>query len=722
WIQPDCNLPSGESFVRQGLYAQRYFKARFNVTATVGYNVDSFGHAATLPQLLRGCGMDAYVFMRPVPHEKGLPAPLFWWEAPDGSRVLTYRLPHTYGPPRTDLGPHVRNCAAALRREREQGLCFFGVGNHGGGPTRANLESIRSLMDDPEGPTLVWSSPEQFFESVRDHAEAIPTVRDELQHHAMGCYAAHSGVKRWNRRAENLLATAEKLSVIARDVAGQPYPRNLDRAWKDVLFNQFHDILAGTSIESAYEDARDLYGEALTIASRALNNAVQRLSWRVGTEMEEGATPVVVFNPHSWPATVPVELEYGSLRPTDHLLDDGDHEVPLQAIRSEATVTGGRSRICFLADLPALGYRLYRVVPGTEERTAPPELAEHELENEYLRLQVDPTTGYITSLLDKVAGQEVFRGSAAIPEVFSDPTDTWSHGITRYGESAGVFKATSVRRTEHGPVRSVLQVCAEYGQSRLTQDFVMYAGLPGVEVRVTVDWRERFKLLKLRFPVALFSTTTTYEAPYGHVERESVGDEEPMQSWVDISGIGANTQEMYGLSLLNDGKYSLSARHNELLLTALRSPIYAHHVPFVPDPNGDYTFTDQGVQRFTYTMLPHRGTWRDAVTVRRALELNQPPVALVETYHPGPLPPSASYLSVTPANVVVGALKKAEDNDDIILRVVETHGVRTQAHVRLGAWDRELDTELGPSEVKTFRVPADPSMPVTETNLLEWER
>lgn len=721
WIQPDCNLPSGESFVRQGMYAQRYFKERFNVTATVGYNVDSFGHAATLPQLLRGCGMQAYVFMRPVPHEKSLPSPLFWWEGPDGSHVLTYRLPHTYGPPRTELGPHVRNCAAQLRAEGEQGMCFFGVGNHGGGPTRENLESILRLMEDPDVPTLVWSSPAQFFESVRDNAEQVPTVRDELQHHAVGCYAAHSGVKRWNRRAEHALVTAEKLSVVARQVAMLPYPTELGRAWKDVLFNQFHDILAGTSIESAYEDARDSYGEAMTIAGRALNHAVQRLSWRVNIEPEEGTTPIFVFNPHSWSGPMPVELEYGSLRPTDHLVDDEGRETPLQVIRSEATVAGGRSRLCFLANLPPLGYRLYKVVPGESPRKQPEQRNEHEVENEHLRLRIDPATGYIASLLDKVTGQEIFRGPAAVPEVFTDTTDTWSHGVTHYGDSAGLFTATTVRRVEQGPVRSVLRVHSEYGQSRLTQDFLLYSGLKGVEVRVTVDWRERFKLLKLRFPVALLSTTTTYEAPYGYVERESVGDEEPMHSWVDLSGIGTHTQEMYGLSLLNDGKYSMSARHNELLLTVLRSPIYAHHVPFVPEQDGEYVFTDQGIQRFTYTLLPHEGTWREAETVCRAAELNQPPIALVESYHRGPLPTSASYLAIEPENVVMGALKKAEDNDDVVLRCVETHGVHTRAHVRLEAWNREFDAEFDPNQIKTFRIPADPGLPVVETNMLEWE-
>ncbi len=723
WIQPDCNLPSGESFVRQGLYAQRYFKEKLGVTASVGYNVDSFGHAATLPQILYKSGMDAYVFMRPKPNEKGLPDPLFCWESRDGSRVLAYRLPHSYATRRTDLAAHVRSCAVQMTDDDAEGMCFYGVGNHGGGPTRENLESILWMQQDPGCPTLLWSTPTRFFESIRGKRKSIPLVRDELQHHAVGCYSAHSGVKRWNRRAENLLVAAEKLSVLAHKVAGQPYPAELTQAWKSVLFNQFHDILAGTSIESAYEDARDSYGEASAIASRALNHAVQKLAWRVKIEQEEGATPIFVFNPHSWAVRACIELEYGKLPETYLLLDDEGREVPLQVLRSEATVGTSRTRPCFLADLPPMGYRVYSIKAGGS-RTGPPaqEPAEHELENERFRLRIDPKTGHIASLFDKHAGLEVLRGPAAVPVVFHDPTDTWSHGITRYADVAGVFTATRVRRVEHGPVKSVIQVQSEYGDSRLMQEFALYMGLEQVEVRVTVDWRERFKLLKLRFPLALYSTTATYEIPYGHLERESSGDEEPGQTWVDLTGIARASEETYGVSLINDSKYSYSTRESEIDLTVLRSPIYAHHDPFVPQPDGDYSFTDQGTQRFSYILLPHERTWRQTGTVRLAAELNQPPIALADTYHPGPLPQKASYLSVEQENIVLGSMKKAEDNDDAILRFYETQGCATQARIFLPGWDRQIETEFRPGEIKTFRIPQDSTLPVVETNMIELEQ
>ncbi len=274
WIEPDCNIPGGESLVRQALYGQRYFREKFGVTAATGYNVDSFGHNATLPQILRKAGQRYYVFLRPMPHEKDLPSHLFWWEADDGSRVLAFRVMFEYCTWSKDLEAHIRRCGDALKAPFDTGMGFFGVGNHGGGPTRENIESIRRLSTQPDLPRLVLSDPDTFFAHVESQDLPIPVVHDELQHHASGCYAAHSGVKRWNRTAENRLIAAEKWSAVAALATGQPYPRaEFTRAWQGVLFNQFHDILAGTALEIAYEDARHLYGEALTAADRALNES-----------------------------------------------------------------------------------------------------------------------------------------------------------------------------------------------------------------------------------------------------------------------------------------------------------------------------------------------------------------------------------------------------------------------------------------------------------------
>ena len=248
----------------------------------------------------------------------------------------------------------------------------------------------------------------------------------------------------------------------------------------------------------------------------------------------------------------------------------------------------------------------------------------------------------------------------------------------------------------------------------------MYPSLDQIDVHLTVDWREQHKMLKLRFPVNLQDAAATFEIPYGQIERPTNGDEEPFQSWVDLSGM---TQDRpYGFSLLNDGKYSLDVNGTDIGLTVLRSPVYAHHIPHELQPERDYPYMDQGIQRFQYTLYPHNRSWQQAGTVRRAAGLNQPPIAFFTTYHPkGALPQSDSFIAVTPENILVTVLKLAETGRDLILRAYETGGLPANGVIQLPKWARTIEVSFKPDEIKTFRVPRDPSQPVCETDLLEDE-
>jgi alpha-mannosidase len=731
WVEPDCNIPAGESFVRHGLYAQRYFKEKFGVIARTGFNVDSFGHAGTLPQILKKSGLDYYVFLRPMPHEKGLPSRLFWWQSDDGSHVLAFRIPFEYLSWGKEVETHARRSADEMKEPIDEFMCFFGVGNHGGGPTIDNIESIHRLNADPDFPArLACSTPEAFFQVAETKGWSLSIVQSELQHHASGCYAAHSGIKRWNRLAENRLLAAEKLSVVAaicgastsRLSAGTSY--EFTRAWKDVLFNQFHDIMAGTSLEAAYDDARDAYGEALAIAGRALNEATQSIAWKIGIQPEEGVRPLVVFNPLTWPVTATIEIESSRLKPYNVLVDESGNVIPHQGMQS--TTTAGRERLCFTADLPALGYRTYRLYLSSNtvqdyETHVTLQASDNVLEGERFRLEFDLATGCITSLRDKRAEVEVFSGPAALPVVLDDTADTWGHNVFKWDKVDGTFQTEAIRLVEHGPVKSVIRVTSRYGSSRLIQDFAMYPNREQIDVSVMVDWHEQLKMLKLRFPVNVKFMKITHEIPYGHTERFANGEEEPVQSWVDVSGISRDREIPYGFSLLNDGKYSLDVNVRDIGLTVLRSPAYAHHIPAVLEPDGHYAFIDQGIQRFRYTIFPHAGSWENASTVRRAAELNQPPVALFATFHPeGTLPLSDSFITVEPENVMVTVLKQAEDGDGLVLRAFETSGALTRASIRLPKLERVIETDFGANEIKTFLLPHDPAKAVLETNLIEW--
>ncbi len=721
WVEPDCNIPAGESYVRQALYGQRYLRDRFGVVATTGSNVDPFGHNASLPQLLRGSGLDSYVFLRPGPHELTLPGPYFWWESPDGSRVLAYRIPHEYSSSAGDLGYQVDKSLAQLPSDLPELMVFYGVGNHGGGPTRANLDSIRRLNAMDGLPRLECSSPRAFFDRVVGTGE-IPVHAGELQHHCVGCYSAHSAVKRWNRRAENLLQRAEKWALVADVRAALAYPlAELTDAWKLTLFNQFHDTLAGTAIAPAYEDSRDQLGHACSLAAFTFNRAVQVIGRQIDIPAEPEMTPVVVFNPHAWRVRADVELELaGSSAGEARMTDDEGRPVPVQRTRSYAT-TGSRVRLVFPADLPPLGYRVYRIYPGQGEPATALQATDETLENEHLALEVDPATGWLSRLEDKSTGVDLIAGaSGGHAVVIEDGSDTWGHWVRAYDEVVGKFECTFVRLVEHGPVRGILRVESRYGESSLVEEIVLGSRSRHVEVRSVLDWREKQRLLKLRVPTAVVTDSATFEIPYGHLERPASGDEEPAQAWVDVSGTVAAGRPA-GLSVLNDCKYGHDVRGGDIGITAARSPVYAWHVPKLLEEGGVYEYLDQGRQDFTYRLVPHDGDWRGARTVHRAAELNQPPFPLLESYHRGELPASASFASVSDDAVVLTVLKAAEEGDgDLVLRAYESAGRPVHVSIDLPLVGRTIEADFGAAEIKTWKVPRDPAAPVAETSLLEW--
>jgi alpha-mannosidase len=758
WMEPDCNLPAGESFARHSLYGQRFFQDEFGAACRVGYCVDSFGHNAMLPQLLRQGGLDRYVFMRPNKIENPqCPEGPFWWESPDGSRVLAFRLLSAYGTGPEDVTPAALHAIGAHFSDRVHDLMFFyGVGNHGGGPTIATLRSLEALQNDPDLPSLTFSSPGRYFDDLLAGQAELPVYRGELQMHAVGCYAAHSGVKAWNRRAEHLLLAAERWAVVSQHLTGMPPASTtaaastsaaLAGAWQTVLFNQFHDILAGTSIAEAYEDVRSDYGAVNQTAGSVLNAALQRIASQVDTRAEgtSGGDPaLLVFNPHTFPAQVPIEHEVmvWNMGPGELQLEDNNGQpVPCQlAEPSAAVVTHWRRRVIFLAELPPLGYRLYHLSvnpPAQLVQLAGPDAGLHlsasagpvvndylvetdgrddlVLENAYLRLTLDGRLADVASLFDKRSGQECFAGHAAVGEVLDDPSDTWSHGMTAYHDVCGQFGGSGLKALENGPVRVRVRATSRYGASTLRQDFILYRDQPWVEVRVVLDWHEQLKLLKLAFPVAVVEPTASFEIPYGVLTRPVDGREVPGQRWVDVSG--RNAAGRLGVSLISDAIYSYDVSGARLRLTVLRSPVYAHHTPKILEAGADYAWMEQGRHALRYLIVPHAGSWQAAGTQRLAEMLNMPVLSQAEGIHAGRLPAVAEFLSVDKPNVIVTVLKQAEQGDGLIIRAQETAGEKTTATLKIALLEREFAIEMGAWQVKTWRVSEAEGM--RETNFLE---
>lgn len=718
WIEPDCNIPGGEALVRQGLYGQRYFLEKFGTKAKVGYNPDSFGHNLMIPQILKKMGIDYYVFMRPGSHEKDLPSSIFWWQSPDGSRVLSYRIPVSYSTRKTDLKKHIQKVVAEFEAEGVNSsiktiMCFYGAGDHGGGPTKEDIEFVQE-SNRVLKQKLLFSSPNRYFEEVSTENFNFPVIEEDLQHHASGCYAALSWIKKSNRELENYLVSAEKFSILITQIKNKVYPQQqLTRAWQLLLFTQFHDILAGTSIPEAYKDVEAIHGEVKNIAKETINSATQAIAGEVNTEKGHGA--ILVFNPTSWQRKVPVEIELQHPQTPFYLVDEGDNPVSFQYIRASST-TLGAVRICFLAELPSLGYTSFKLVRGEPEKRPAGKhtlsCTSSSLENDWFYLEIDPETGYIKKLYDKANEKEVFHGPAAIPVVIDDPSDTWSHGVFRFKKEVGRFNEARIKLVEEGPVRGILRIKSKFENSTLTQDMIMYRGLEIIECKVTVNWHERQRLLKLSFPVNVENPEVAYQIPYGFIHRPPNGEEEPGLSWIDVSG------KEYGVSLINNAKYSYDVEENDLRLTVLRSPVYAHHIPEKLEPEVDYTYVDQGEQRFTYLLLPHPGSCDYTRATRWAENLDNPPISLFEHPHDGKLPGSQSFLKIDKRNILVSTIKKAEDTDDIVLRVYETEGSACEK-ASITFLGKDWKFPIGVHEIKTFLIPQGEKEKVREVNLLE---
>jgi alpha-mannosidase len=736
WVESDCNLPSGESFVRQGLYGQRYLHEKFGVTATVGMNVDPFGHHGMLPQILRGQGMHAYCFLRPGPHETSLAATAFWWESADGSRVLAYRIPFEYCSPPGDVGGQADKSLGVLDHALGDLMIYFGVGNHGGGPTRANIDSIHRYDRMGTFGRMVLSSPGRYFAELaaklgEDGLARLPVWRDDLQVHAPGCYSAHSGIKLWQRRAQAAILSAERWGVVGSTLFGLDYPSgDLGRAWKQILFNQFHDVLPGSAIETAYDDARDQLGEAVAIAKRIIARTHNVIARNVDIALEPGTQPVLVFNPHPWPVTEHVELQYGAQPTGVHVVDEKDRLTVAQPIQSVAA-TDDRSRgaTVFEATVPPLGYRLYRLRPGAAPVPTSLHASATVLENDLLRVELDPASGWLSALLDKRSGVDVLAGARGEhTQICQDPTDTWGHRVVSYRWPGTPMWANRITLREAGPLRARLRVERTWHRSTVVEEFVLGHRSDALEVRVTIDWREQAHLLKLCFPTAVTEPVATYEIPFGTIEQPVDGRENAAQSWVDITGLVDGRPA--GLAVVNTAKHGYdvspgtrSGDTASIGITAVRSPVYSWHDPHELDPDGFYSYQDQGAQSFRYLLVPHEGDWRAAGLSRRAAELGSPVRAMLESFHRGSLPGQQSYLSDGGGPVMVTAVKGGEDGGDspnLIVRAVECTGRAGPARIELPMLGRTIEADFGPHQIRTFRVPVAGG-PVVAVDLIEWD-
>ena len=659
WTEGDMNMASGEAIVRQILYANRYFKEKFNVEPVVCWEPDTFGHAWTVPQILAKSGLKYYFFCRGGKGEE-----TFWWEAPDGSRVLACH--------RGSYGESINNgimwsaLDQAKRYGVKDGMVVYGVGDHGGGPTREHLNRALDLQKQPDYPTVKFDTAEGFFKSLPARKKDFPIIRDELNFVFEGCYTTHSDIKKMNRVSENLLPAAEMFSALAGRY-GFAYPhKGFVQAWRNTCFNQFHDIFDGSAIHGAYDYSRELFNKVYGIGQGALQGSIGKIAANIDTRGK--GTPVVVFNPLSWTRTDAVRMSVpdGLQGKAISVTDARGREMP-------AAVSG--DQITFTAkDVPSVGYKVFYLSgkPGT---AVPSAQAANTIENEFFIVRVDPVSGTVASIYDKKAQREALapdQKGDVLQLLFESPHGMSAWKIEWNGKVEELLSATSVEKVADSPCASTIRVKHEYSKSAFSQDITLYAGVPRIDFKLTADWYEQnkgraeFPMLKVAFPVNVTDAKATFEIPFGSIERPANGQEVPAQKWIDVSG------EDYGVSLLNDCKYGHDVNGGTMRLSLLRCSCD-------PDPK-----PDQGRHEITYSLYPHSGDWRKADTVRRGYELNNPLIAITTTNHAGRLPKEHSFLRVEPSNLVVTAFKRAEDSGDLILRFYESQGKPGAAGIRFG--------------------------------------
>ena len=745
WIEPDCNLPGAESFARHLLLAQRYMLSRFGRRIRTGYNVDSFGHTATLPKILRAGGIEHYCFSRPGIHEKQLPGELFRWQADDGSEVLAYRIPYSYGTLGA-LDAHIDRVRARLTDEQPDLMCFYGVGNHGGGPTRENIEEIRARIADPEDEVdYRFGDPERWFAEQQARGGDWPVLREDLQFHAIGCYSVHQGIKRDVYRAEAALLDAEALGVMARQIDPDFPLRDLSRGWEHLLFNQFHDTLPGTSIAPAYRDARDQLGAAISLADEAATYAMARIVAAIDTRCTQrgdvepdapvhvsgySAIPLIVVNPTG---QARAELVRCEIAPGEHVIEPGawalegpqGERIAVQ-LDPPAAYTHGRLTLVFPASLPPLGYARYRLLPVAGPAEPQPAEANDVAAIVYPlgdghQLGIDrdlPARTGITRVVDGVR-QTLLQ---LPPRLYALPdlSDTWSHDIDRYAEDvaaeAEAFELLELRPVQTGPYCERWCWTLEHGPSRawIYVDFDRVHGR--LDWQLVVNWQAPRALLKLAFDCPAEAPELLVGVPFGARRTPGDGREFPLGRWCALTAGPQGQRSSILLANRSLGGASFDGR--ELQLTLLRSPAFAHHDPYVIEtPLDDAAYIDIGVHRFELAMRVAAGPASVAEADFLAAALAQPLRAELATVHDGGLQEaSRGWLRVTPETVQVTAVKLAEDGAGTVIRCYEAEGRETAVELALGAGTPQR-LLLRPHELATLLVAPDGGM--TRVDLVE---
>ncbi|WP_228383037.1 alpha-mannosidase [Synechococcus elongatus] len=698
WVEPELNLVSAESLVRQLLYGQRYSAKTLGVQNRVAWLPDSFGFCWQLPQLLQQAGINTFVTQKLRWNDSTqFPHGLFRWRSPEGSEVLALMS----APIGTGIDPEaIANYSWEWERQTglSEALWLPGVGDHGGGPTRGMLEQARRWQQSPCFPQLQFDTLTAYLDRLSDR-DRLPVWDNELylEFHR-GCYTSHADQKAYNRQAEIALYSAEVWASFASLLTGADYPQaDLEAAWKATLFNQFHDILPGSAIPEVYADADPEWQQAIATADQVTATAMQAIAAQVSWPSAPSPTaePLLVFNDLPSDRTAVLAID-GHWR----LFDLAGQELPSQFTPTQTlvavTVAGigwlGLWREPAIATLPTI------------DPAVPLALA-----NDWLQATIDPRTGNLQQLRDR-QGRELLDGQGNQFQRFQDQGqywDAWNIDPAYEQHPLEAPELQSLTWLEQGPLRWRLRRVLRCDRSTITQDYVLTTSDPWLKLETTIDWQQRHELLKVAFPTTVTASAATYEMAAGAIARstqpktpeEAAQWEVPALRWADLS------DQQGGLAVLNDCKYGYDCRDRQLRLTLLRGSTW-------PDPQADL-----GQHQFAYALYPHPESWQTAGVAPLARDFNQPlrvqPVRLGQ----GSLHPSQKLLSWKAGQLLPLAIKRSEDGDRWLLRCYEATGQTAQLELtgdrawqlgtRLDGLEQPLShasTKIRPWQIASFEL------------------
>ncbi len=680
FVEADCNLASGESLIRQFIHGIKFFKDEFNKDNEILWLPDVFGYSAALPQIIKKCGLKYFMTTKISWNEfNKMPYDTFEWEGIDGSKVLTHFIPtKEYNEIHTEDSRHNKYYTTyngRLKPSQIKGgwqrysqkelnnevLCCYGHGDGGGGPTKEMLENqLRLEKGIPGCPQTVNSSAKEFFHTLEDHvrdSKYLPTWVGELylEYHR-GTYTSMARNKKANRKAEFAFINAELFSSISNLLLNLSYPSNeINEAWEVILRNQFHDILPGSSIFEVYEDSKKEYESIFKLNKKLIEESLSQTVNKISAKKNS----IIVFNPNSFKFDGLVELN-----------DLSKDELNFYKREYISQQLNDNSCLINASNIPSKGYSV--VEPNHNLSMKKLIVRKDSIENDYFLIKFN-SKGQFASLFDKKAKREILKENQAGNVLISYEDrphnyDAWDLN-TYYDEKKWeIDNVDKWEVIEEGPLRACVKISRIYLDSYISQYIYVYRDIDRIDIKNQIDWKEHQIFLKTWFPIDVHTNEATFEIQYGNVKRPTHNNtswdyaqfEVCHHKWLDVSDAG------FGVSFINDCKYGCSVKDSNVSLSMLKSGVY-------PNP-----IADQEYHEFTYSIYPHKNGWRDSDTIKKAYEINNEPVSLIKRNESGNLPSSWSFVSLENKNVVIEVVKKSIDEKSTIIRLYESHNMRSK--------------------------------------------